>query len=355
MQGQTKMLDKVRPVGFRSRDTVASVISRRQRREQQGRLREILNSLPESERLLYLSNPHLQQVAACRLPLQRQLLFTEQDRILNIDTAPRAPYQRRTEEIKTVVHSGQRKLLIVEVEFLSRFYQPNDVVVYAGAAGGSHQDILASMFPQLLFLLYDPNPFSVQPTAQREIYQDFFTIQTAQQLAIRFKQEGRRILFLSDVRRVDRSLPELEQQNLIVSDLQEQKVWLEILQPAASLLKFVMPYPLPGVPEKIEYLNGTIFLQPWVGPTSTETRLLVLDHRSVKEYDVKQYEEVLFYHNQITRATYYEAIDGVPPAQTGCHCYDCSAELFVLYEYARHHRPDLDVPALIRIFDTMFQ
>lgn len=331
------------------------MLARRRRREQQSRIDQLLGSLPESERRLYLANPHLQQMAACPVPLQRKALFTEQDRIIDPSTAPRAPYQRRTDEIKTIAHVGQRKLLLTEVEFLSRFAQPRDAIVYAGAAGGSHQEILGSMFPELLFVLYDPNPFSIRPTAQREIHQDFFTIQTAEQLSLRFQQEGRRVLFLSDVRRVERSLPELQQQELIVSDLEEQRIWMEVLRPAAALLKFVMPYPIPGIPSHLDYSDGKIFLQPWVGATSTETRLLVLDHRTRTTYDVKQYEEVMAYHNQVGRTTYFEAIEGVPSDQIGCHCYDCAAELFILYEYARRHRPDLDVPRLVQILDATFQ
>lgn len=346
-----------KPKGFAKVGEVSSVASRKRRQEQQNRLNEILSSLPEEERRLYLANPHLQQVAACRLPLQRKPLFTAKDRLLDLKTAPRAPYRPRNEEIKTLVHSGQRKLLITEIEFLSRFSLPNDVVIYAGAAGGFHQKILAELFKQVLFVLYDPQPFTVQPTPMREIHQNLFTTQTAQQLSLRFQREGRRILFISDIRRVEEGSSELDRQKLIIEDLEAQRVWMEILKPAASLLKFVMPYPIEGIPEHLGYSDGTIFLQPWVGATSTETRLLVLDQRTEVDYDVKQYEEVLAYHNQITRATYYEAIEGVPPDQVGCHCYDCASELFVLNQYARRQGAALrvDVKGLVRELDRLFQ
>ena len=59
-------------------------------------------------------------------------------------TAPQREYYRRKaeKEIKTMVHWGQRKLLIAELEFLTFFWDPEIVphptIVYAGAAGGDH-------------------------------------------------------------------------------------------------------------------------------------------------------------------------------------------------------------------------
>ena len=340
------------PVGFATRGEVASVHAQRQREQQRARLEQILAGLPESQRRLYTENPHLLQLPACARPLKREPLFTIQDRILHFDTAPRAPYRRREKEIKTVEHRGQRKLILVEIEFLSRFAQPGDVIIYAGGAGGAHHLTLSTMFPDLDFILYDPRPFArgVRDLPRYEVRQEFFTISTAQELATRLRAQERRYLFLSDIRRAERGLPELVRQQLILEDLEAQRTWVMILNPVASLLKFVMPYPMEGIPNQVNYFDGTIFIQPYAGATSSETRLLVLDPHSTRRYDIKQYEDVMFYYNTVTRTTYYENVEHV-----GCHCYDCAAELFILNQYARRRNTSLKINQLIEHFNTVFR
>ncbi len=71
-------------------------------------------------------------------------------RILEED-APRAPYRRRKDEVKSVIHWGQRKLLVAEIEFLTMYAgtRKSDTpqpVVYAGAAPGK-RNIISLHFP----------------------------------------------------------------------------------------------------------------------------------------------------------------------------------------------------------------
>jgi len=342
-----------RPIGFKTTGEAPGTLRARQERERRSKeLQSIIAELSPAEQAFYEQNPHIQQVAACARPLQRKDLFTEADRIINLQTSPQAEYVERKDEIKTTIHVGQRKLLITEIEFLTRFSTPGEsiYVVYAGAAGGKHHETLDQMFPNLHFMLYDPNPFSIQPGQNREIFQELFTTSTAQQLTTRFKREGKRCLFISDVRRIGTG-SSLMRQQLILDDLQMQKIWLQILNPGASLLKFVMPYPMSGIPDVITYLDGIVFLQPWAGSTSTETRLLVTNNRALNNYEVRRYEEVMFYHNTVTRTTYYHQIEGLPEEMIGCHCYDCAAELLIVSQYARKYFPELNIPEFIGTLD----
>ena len=58
------------------------------------------------------------------------------------------------------LHFGQRKLLLSEIEFLTSIGDVTDaIVVYAGAANGSHLPFLFSLFPATKFVLIDPAPF----------------------------------------------------------------------------------------------------------------------------------------------------------------------------------------------------
>ena len=55
------------------------------------------------------------------IKLQNDNLITDLFRILP-DNLPRVEYKRRTKEIKTVLHWGQRKLLLTEIEFFTNFF-----------------------------------------------------------------------------------------------------------------------------------------------------------------------------------------------------------------------------------------
>lgn len=68
-------------------------------------------------------------------------------------------YSSGTGFVKTTCHNGQRKLLLSEIQFLSFYSSINDtqLVIYIGSAPGQHLSILSHMFPNLKFLLIDPN------------------------------------------------------------------------------------------------------------------------------------------------------------------------------------------------------
>ena len=46
-----------------------------------------------------------------------------------------------------MLHWGQRKLLLSEIEFLTLYAAPGDLVLYAGAAPGGHIPYLARPLP----------------------------------------------------------------------------------------------------------------------------------------------------------------------------------------------------------------
>ena len=161
------------------------------------------------------ANPHLTQVSDGATPMHGCALP-----ILLHPQAPMTIYRRRRDEDKSVIHWGQRKLLISEICFLimlgcspthddvastaatfatsrSESIAFNAIsralsalaalgsgesvveartscssakrhskkctyrawLVYAGAAPGTHIPILASLFPRVLFILIDPAPF----------------------------------------------------------------------------------------------------------------------------------------------------------------------------------------------------
>src|SRR5579872_5210738 len=124
------------------------------------------------------------------------------------DKYPRIMYRRRRVEEKLAIHWGQRKLLLSEIEFFTLYWDPklipNPICVYAGAAPGTHIDMLSKMFPAFRFELYDPNPFDMKVLGNNDKITIFtgkngyFTDEMAQ------KYVGRNdIFFVSDIRTAD--------------------------------------------------------------------------------------------------------------------------------------------------------
>lgn len=105
---------------------------------------------------------------------------------------PTAPYRRRKGEVKSVIHWGQRKLLMSEIEFLTLHGHKANLVVYAGAAPGTHISMLSEMFPQHNFILVDPSPFTVKESDRIVCMQQLFTDELAREI----KAQGKPLLFV---------------------------------------------------------------------------------------------------------------------------------------------------------------
>src|SRR3990167_6003934 len=232
---------------------------------------------------------------------------------------PALPYRRRSDEEKTVLHWGQRKLMISEIEFLTKFGNLANIVVYAGAAPGTHIKLLSRMFKQHTFHLYDTAEFSVKKSKNIFIHNQLFTKDVAKEW------RGIDTLFISDVRTSECYFANVFDQE-IEMDMGAQMDWCEIMNPKMSSLKFRLPY-TDGI---TEYYSGSIYYAVWGPVTTTETRLFT-DCKSKQMYDHTDYGRKLFYFNTVTRISLFDhpinTVEGLD------HCYDCSAEVHVISEY----------------------
>jgi cap2 methyltransferase len=218
-----------------------------------------------------------------------------------------------------------------EVEFLTNFWDPKEVprpkVVYAGAAPGQHVEILSQMFPDVEWHLYDPSKFSIKPSEKIKIYtgdEGYFTNRQATKWSRRND-----VFFISDIRGPYRSVIDnlsLEQEyeklqkdpkyasdilkrqeaneQLVADDMQSQKEWYKIIRPVHAMLKFRLPYAYKHFKKEFNYLDGFVYFQPWVGPNSTETRLVPIGYGEI-EWDIGVYEEQMFHFNRVTRISKY--------------------------------------------------
>ena len=280
--------------------------------------------------------------------------FTYQDFLVNLPNAPREPYRSTTEEDKLNFKWGQRKLLVHELFFLTMSIKsmqqhlinspPQQITcIYVGAAPGTHIAYLLELFqaiPILRFKLYDFREFDpkLKAMAQDPRFQGrlqltsgvYFTDDMAAQLR-KEQSPGEVFLYICDIRSTKyvSSAPDKQAENdrLLRNDMAMQQNWHLILQPYMSSLKFRLPFSYqPG--ETFPYVNGTLYHQCYTGTTSAETRLVTNTNKMVN-YDIQQYEEVMFYHNRNIRdqslryyadQDYNEVFDG---------SYDSSMEIYV--------------------------
>lgn len=257
-------------------------------------------------------------------------------RLLDHATDEERPYKSRKGERKTVLHWGQRKLILAEIEFLTLYYERVSCVVYAGAAPGTHIAFLAKMFPKLHFDLIDCRPFSRkleeeakdlrddQGEVRIRTRQELFTEDLAKEYA---KKEG--VLFISDVRasKDDEFHPS---QEAVEEDMKLQMSWHLQMKPLASSFKFRLPWG----PGSTEYLKGRIYLPVWGPETTTESRLFVEGggDDALQNYDNQRYERQMFYFNTHRRIAKYkhEYLE-----YFRCACFDCSSEAQILEHYVR--------------------
>ncbi|KJE91348.1 hypothetical protein CAOG_02492 [Capsaspora owczarzaki ATCC 30864] len=297
-------------------------------------------ALSDSQRALWDAHPHCRQafIHECHQVLERDARLSAADRLLT-DASPSSPYRRREGQMKTVDHWGQRKLLISEIEFLTMHATQADVpvvVIYVGAAPGNHIQFLADeLFPTVRFVLYDPRPFEIEASEMVSIQQERFTDEIARNLAPSCSDV--RLLLISDVRSYEdvngvAVVSMATQRETVAADMSVQRQWTEILRPAAAMLKFCLPYSAGHT----EYLDGDLHLPVWTGPTSSETRLIVVPSQSgrfaTRVFDHETYSNRMFHFNTVTRTSLFPhnvrgvGLDG---------CFDCASEVHILEQYLR--------------------
>lgn len=284
------------------------------------------------------------------------------------------PYRRRTKEPKLSLYWEQRNVLLSIINAMTECKDilhtddasasaPNDVVrfsaivLYAGAAPGTHVPYLAKLFPGVKFILYGGDvEFSIAPTDQIEIHPELFT----DAVAAKYKRGGGEIdsssvpvIFIADIKSTPASQSIKDVENAMQDDIEAMQRWQYVNQYDAALLKFCLPYCKPGKTKLVEHLDGKLYYGVFMPQTSTESRLLVRgsDNGKMKEYDAGLYESEHFFHNTIRRIWGYfdhnvigEGID---------HCYDCRAEIEILKNYIMMTLPQLAPEDLNRKISIM--
>jgi hypothetical protein len=145
----------------------------------------------------------------------------------------------------------------------------------------------------------------------------------------------------------------------------QQMAWVDILKPNMFMLKFRCPYSnkfednIPVLSDsqnqyfdyckkqykmdfikdyndkKFNYINGDLFIQPWAGQTSSETRLVSKYPFKIKEYNIFDYEDRFRYYNFVDRVSKHT---GYKTCKIHCidKCGDCALEAHIWKDYGRY-------------------
>ena len=280
---------------------------------------------------------------------------------------PELKYGRRGPMVLNNCHIGQRKLLFSEIEFitlLSKTYDlKNILIVYIGAAAGFHLPILFNMFPELEYVLIDPNRFGFSRqgyTNSIHIINDFYTDETYLEIN-KINYKNKQIAVISDFR----SEPTDEKTYL---DMIKQQKWVIQLNSVAYILKIRFPYAKDSfeykdyqyeineknvkIPKQNEgkflYLSGRIYTQIYPPMRSSESRLIKIrkDLTSpfrLKYYDVIKYDAHLNYYNVIVRSACYRYKSSqimkyhLLGFDDG---YESAVEYYLVYKYIKSYKKD---------------
>ena len=259
-------------------------------------------------------------------------------------------YRSRSGEEKTTIHWGQRKLFLTVLQFMTYYVDlgtpeapTTPQIVYAGAAPGHNISLLSKLFPTCEFHLYDTNPFStlLDGNPKVHIYKQYFLDDDAKKWS-----EKDMVYFISDIRRDIAGKSTVEAEKTIQEDMQMQLRWYEIMKPKEAHLKFHLPYSGLGFQTTTDYLDGTVYVQPWRGPTSTECRL-VPKWSQKKIWDNIHYEDSNFYINSVLRegTKFINPITGNNTPIDGTELrndFDSVLEICILLDYLKRFLPNYE-------------
>ena len=304
-------------------------------------------------------------------------------------------YVKNTNMPTINVHMGQRKLFLSELQFLTEYTLPNVkyTVVYAGAAPGIHTKFLASLFPNIKFILIDPSIFSIKAnylqtkngplmddtrsldivtkamegSDQIYIINDLFTITMASNFSMY------KVLFISDIR-TNLDTNEFPSNLDIVWNYSQQFNWIKAMNPIMSMMKFRHPFytneSLLNIPafiqeefdlskkynidflenlknKKLVFFDGIINLQAFPGKVSTETRLIT-DGKKVVDYGgPEEYEAKFFYYNRIDRGFIKHENDNADRSLGFDYCNDCAIENHIWKKYISVYDNKLKVKDMV--------
>lgn len=270
-------------------------------------------------------------------------------------------------------HWGQRKLFYSELEFLSIVAENEDLsdflVIYIGAADGSHHNLLHTFFEKTMFLLYDSRQYDKSLDKLKNYIlktgnEGFFKDETINEVKQYAKKYNKKIIYINDMR--TRELENLdfgfdkdkimENEKMIWNDMLKQQEWGIKMDAEYMLLKFRCPdmddTMLQNVTDeinysdekgKMKYLKGQIFTQIYPPKKSFETRLYVKKNKNKYDmdlYNLNEYTKKITQYNLFIRGlqhSFLNSDDMFNHLLGYTNNYDCVTEYYIINLYNKNY------------------
>lgn len=253
----------------------------------------------------------------------------------------KSKYQGRRQRPSTNLHHGQLKLFLSTLQFILYYSDKIEDIVYAGSSPGLNIYLFTKMFPKIKWYLVDPRDHYEKLYNNKnviEIKKELFTNETALYYKNKFK--NKKFLFISDIRSV-------ESDKNVILDNELQKQVIKIMEPEFSQLKFKIPY----TQKNYKYPKGEIYLQYYPPVSSNETRLVVKKNAKDVNYNLKDYEDKLYYHNRIYRPSIYKHNI---KSKVVDNCFDCTGFVNLISLYKKKYKKKESVKDMIEKIDIFF-
>lgn len=213
--------------------------------------------------------------------------------------------------IKTIErkNNNELKLLLSEILFINRYIEnDNSLIVYIGAAPGTHINKLIKLYPNMRFHLYDPLEIEVEESNNVIKFNKNFTLDDC-----KLYKEMNDVYIITDFKDVkynrdpsfhtfhEKNEWQMEKEKSYYDDMILQRdICLSII-PKAAYLRFRPKHFYNGItnPDEVfEYFNGIIWLMIYNEYKSTETRLAVTDFTNINfKWSLKAYQYKMNYFN----------------------------------------------------------
>ena len=332
---------------------------------------------------IYIDNGYNENEVSSIISKLGSNISNELDQYINIDPTDNTKYNTNlyyrshnnfnnkcyNNTININLHLGQRKLLLAEIRGLTTIFKNNGlnydskaVCLYVGSASGQHIPLLSDMFPNVIFILVDPNNFHKNLNDAKYknkifLYNKYFvddymlikgkskeflkqeaekspdSLLNIKDMKNIFddinkkikegKKEGKKEennidiksidIFISDIRTAQGEFSKKSGEDYIKDEMEDSMRFVRILKPKyGASLKYRPPYIVEKDKEGKIYpyttLFGEIQAQCWAPKNSTETRLIVPPYDETKKdgYDnmtfyIDKYDNWFYYLNRIIK------------------------------------------------------
>lgn len=308
--------------------------------------------------------------------------FSENDLYVNEDTL--MVDEMTVERVKNYVVDYERSVFLAVIEFLTLYYDPNEVknqtFVYVGKDALEFIKLVYLCYPQLYYVVYymgDKKLPNKESWENIEYYEDFNNMEIK-------KYKNKNILFFSDFRSVkyediykkmmvisgvdeqeegkltDQKYKEFitevnkKHQKYVYEDLNIQKGWLREISPLHSFIKFCLPFYKPSFVEytntsQFKYIKGMVFYKLYNPIYDFETYLKPINDLSEDNYDLLTYNKIMFHHTLLRKDKTYMNPFNVKIDETIDYGelildYDSLAEYEILKLYLKKHGTDITLP-----------